>query len=222
MKILIVNPNSSSPITEALQVSTSCPPGCTLDFFTGPTDSAPPSIDDEQTSEQSHRACLPLLDVLVKDFDGIVIACYSVHPLVQSLKRSHPDKSIVGILEASVIHALLLGKRFGIVTTGEAWERVLAAGVASFRFVGVASTGLGVNELHSAGVNEVAQRMGDASKTLVERGADVICLGCAGMSGMDMTVRSATRGSPVVVVDGVQAGVELIASLGRRKPSYNE
>lgn len=121
------------------------------------------------------------------------------------------------------------------MTTGEAWEPILATGVASFlgfdikrldvdmrswqtgRFVGVASTGLGVNELHEADETEVARRIGAAARSLVGRGADVICLGCAGMSGMESIVASATEGFGVKVVDGVQAGVDLLAGIARNK-----
>ncbi|KAG8884625.1 hypothetical protein FRB98_002305 [Tulasnella sp. 332] len=233
-RILIVNPNSSSPITESLRKSTSSPDGCSLQYFTGPK-SAPPSIDDDETSFQSERACLPTLkDNLSKgDVDAILIACYSDHPLVHSLRAAISNTHIIGILEASITHALLLGRTFGIVTTGAAWEPVLSKGVAEFlgfdweawnkdrgrpcrRFVGVASTGLGVNELHEADQAEVAERIGTAARSLVARGADVICLGCAGMSGMEDLVTSATEGR-VTVVDGVQAGVELLAGLVRQR-----
>lgn len=238
VRILIANPNSSVAITNALKSLVVCPPDCALDFFTGPS-SAPTSIDDDQTSRKSEEACTPELERVITAFDAVLIACYSDHPLVHSLRERHPEKHIVGIFEASIVHALLLGKRFGIVTTGEAWESVLSEGVASFlgfdvksllqgaeadirlwrsdRFVGVASTGLGVNELHEADPMEVSEKIGAASRKVLERGADVICLGCAGMSGMEDAVRSVTDGSRVVVVDGVQAGVDLLAGLGRRK-----
>ncbi|KAG8983081.1 hypothetical protein FRB93_007672 [Tulasnella sp. JGI-2019a] len=235
-RILVVNPNSSVPITDTLKNSIACPPGCILKYLTGPP-SAPPSIDDDKTSLQSEEACFPLLNQAIfnGEIDAILIACYSDHPLVHSLKSIHPSFPIIGIFEASIAHALLLGQAFGIVTTGAAWESALSTGVAKFlgfdskslgipdmrqwrtkRFVGVESTGLGVNELHEADQEEVASRIGAAAKSLVTKGADVICLGCAGMSGTGRIVASATEGR-VTVVDGVQAGVDLLAGLVHRK-----
>ncbi|KAG8902680.1 hypothetical protein FRB99_004269 [Tulasnella sp. 403] len=232
VSILVANPNSSKSITDALEAGIAPPPGCSLGFYTGP-DSAPPSINDSETSLLSETACLPELVALEKSYDAVLIACYSDHPLVKSLKAACAGKPVIGIFEASVCHALLLGRRFGIVTTGKPWEALLSAAVSSFmganegsldapqrwrndRFAGVQSTGLGVLELHGADPKEISKRIGDAAKRLVEvEGVDVICLGCAGMSGMEEAVKLSV-GPNIHVVDGVKAGLELLVGLARR------
>ena len=62
---------------------------------------------------------------------GVLLACYSDHPLVGALRTG--AQPVVGIMEASVYHALaqLRGPaaRFAIVTTGRVWEALLADGV---------------------------------------------------------------------------------------------
>ena len=57
-----------------------------------------------------------------------------------------------------------------------------------------------------------------AAKVLVnERGADCICLGCAGMTGMREACEDAvgTAARQVMVVDGVAVGVQLLIALVR-------
>jgi len=117
------------------------------------------------------------------------------------------------------------------VSTGKVWEELLTAAVTkyfqqadgnqdvrSLLFAGVKTTGLNATDLHDAPAEEVRRRMKDATKGLVsrpDRDVQAICLGCAGMAGMDVIVREALveqlgskRGNDVVIVDGVQAGVE--------------
>lgn len=55
--------------------------------------------------------------------------------------------------------------------------------------------------------------MKEATKRLLAKGARAICLGCAGMAGMDVTVREACvealgeeEGGRVGIVDGVVSG----------------
>jgi len=154
------------------------------------------------------------------------------------------SRPVTGIFESSVTSALTLIKpteRFGIVSTGVVWEDLLSTAVRNFlgtsttsnRFAGVQTTSLSAAELHHSPPELVRQRLRDATKRLVlqhqqdglgEVGA--ICLGCAGMSGMDAIVREscietlgAERGGRVWIVDGVVAGVSALEgalrSMGR-------
>lgn len=110
------------------------------------------------------------------------------------------------------------------MSTGKVWETILAEAVESFfgtgpkvskRFAGVETTGLNATELHDAPADEVTKRMKAATKRLVKKGrVGAICLGCAGMAGMNEVVREACveelgeeRGKRVRIVDGVQSGV---------------
>lgn len=136
-----------------------------------------------------------------------------------------------GIFEASVATALQVihpQEKFGIVSTGKVWEELLTEAVAalfgtsavteptkavSARFAGVETTGLNATELHDAPPEEVRKKMKDATKRLLRKGdVGAICLGCAGMSGMNEMVREAAveelgeEGNKVRIVDGVQAG----------------
>ncbi|KXS22390.1 hypothetical protein M427DRAFT_50721 [Gonapodya prolifera JEL478] len=234
--ILIINPNSSNAMTEALKplVDRLANDGTSFSYFTAP--SGPASINNDADAASSVDHCLPALRPLLKSSDAFLVACYSAHPLVPTLAREpeviRGHKPVMGILEASVIASLLLvnqGERFGIVSTGKVWEELLAAGVAEFlgspssaRFAGVETTGLNAGELHDAPAELVQSRMKEATRRLLARGnIGAICLGCAGMAGLGELVREACvevlgdeLGARMKIVDGVQAGaVQLDATL---------
>lgn len=170
------------------------------------------------------------------------MACYSQHPLVPLLKDEKgittARKPVTGIFEASVATSLQLihpNEKFGIVSTGKVWEEILTAAVEAYlgtdgtdvskRFAGVETTGLNATELHDMPQDEVRKRMKEATKRLVKRGdVGAVCLGCAGMAGMDEMVREACveelgdeKGRRVRIVDGVVAGVAWLEGAVRAK-----
>lgn len=170
------------------------------------------------------------------------MACYSQHPLVPLLKGEKgittARKPVTGIFEASVATSLQLihpNEKFGIVSTGKVWEEILTAAVEAYlgmdgtdvskRFAGVETTGLNATELHDMPQDEVRKRMKEATKRLVKRGdVGAVCLGCAGMAGMDEMVREACveelgdeKGRRVRIVDGVVAGVAWLEGAVRAK-----
>ena len=131
---------------------------------------------------------------------------------------------MTGIFEASVaasLQSLNTDESFGIVSTGSQWTEILGEATSkllgsetSKRYVGTETTGLNADELHSTPESDVNERMKAATKRLLQRGAKAICLGCAGMAGMDEVVRAACveelgeeEGGRVRVVDGVVCGI---------------
>lgn len=204
----------------------------------------PPSINSDSDAELSAQHFSNQItsphDEFLKPYAGVLIACYSVHPLVSMLRTpalfGHHNTPVVGIFEASVSLALSVlgpGQRFGIVSTGKVWEASLTRGVedllgsqrggAGSRFKGVETTGLSATELHTVGRAEVEARMKEATKRLVRDGdVGAVCLGCAGMAGMDVMVREACvevlgeeEGRKVRIVDGIKAGMAILDGLTR-------
>ena len=209
-------------------------------FFTAP--SGPKSIDDDADAVESAKHCLPHLLPLVDQYDGFLVACYSDHPLTRMLCK-HTRKPVVGIFQASVTTSLQViscHQTFGIVSTGDVWKSLLTNAVHGFigspaenltdvdrisPFAGVETTGLNATELHEAPAAEVHRRIKEATKRLLDHNhhGDVraICLGCAGMVGMEEIVREACieklgNGESLFrVIDGVKAGVGVLQGLVR-------
>ncbi|OAL19062.1 hypothetical protein AYO22_10010 [Fonsecaea multimorphosa] len=110
-------------------------------------------------------------------------------------------------------------------------------------FVGCETTGLNASELHDLPAEQVRRKMMEATTRLLRRGqtnsgsssssgsvsgsgkpsrVQAICLGCAGMVGLDTAVREACvetlgpeRARDVYIVDGVKAGVGTLYGLAR-------
>ncbi|PVG02462.1 hypothetical protein CPB86DRAFT_580306 [Serendipita vermifera] len=232
--ILVVNPNSSQSITDAIASSLN-DVGNSLEFMTGPS-SSPASINDEEDALQSAQACLPIILERMNQENapsGVLVACYSDHPLVDMLKKdvTRPGFHTLDIFEASIkaaVKSIKPSEKFGVVTTGKAWEPLLTDGalrmlseggddVEPDSFAGVVGTGLGVLELHNGDSSNVQTLMAQAAKDLVSKGAAAICLGCAGMSGLEAIVDSAVNtddsAKKVKVIDGVKAGIEILRGL---------
>lgn len=210
--------------------------------------SGPDSINDEHDAKRSAETILEELNgsSAISGFDGFVVACYSRHSLTRQLKSlisATQHTQVIGIFEASISTALSLPPprwgddmvKFGIVTTGKYWEETLTQGVLDFlgcdktasckRFKGVESTGLSAAELHTSPPSEVRNKMVKATRRLVQdRDVGAICLGCAGMAGMDVIVREAcieelgeVLGNQMHIIDGVKAGIALVDGLVRHR-----
>jgi Asp/Glu/hydantoin racemase len=143
-------------------------------------------------------------------FEGSVTASLSLISAFDFLKMGELDKKEVE-------------ESFGIVTTGSAWKAELTKAVTqmlgthgSSRFAGVETTGLTAGELHTTPAEEVKQRIINATQKLLRESAvpvGAICMGCAGMAGMEEAVREGCvraygdiKGHQVRIVDGVVAG----------------
>jgi len=206
--------------------------------YTGPADS-PASINDGNDIKQSTDAVIKDLKArdIISKYDAVLVACYSVHPLVDAITRDFASarQSVTGIFEASILTALsilpsnttsaLRARQWGIVTTGKYWEEHLASGVASFlggtdaksnlKFAGVQSSGLDAGDFHSVDPAEVARKLKEAAVRLFQSGdVDCVAMGCAGMAGLEQIIRAAAvdtygeeRGNQVAIVDAVKAGI---------------
>ncbi len=143
-------------------------------------------------------------------YDAVVMAGFGEHG--REGVRELVDVPVVDITEAAAHLACLLGRRYGVVTTlerscGQIEDSLDTAGVGR-NCVAVVGTGLGVLEL------EDGERTQSALLAAAERardaGAEVLVLGCAGMTGLGRAIGE-KLGLPVV--DGVAAAVRLAESL---------
>ncbi|KAF9565185.1 hypothetical protein CPC08DRAFT_630187 [Agrocybe pediades] len=224
VSLLVINPNSSHSVTAGLEENLVAPPGVGLHFYTAPSN-APPSINDTTTGVLSAAACFTDIQSkgLIDKHDGFLVCCFSDHPLTH-LFRENTNKPAMNILEASISQSLLIGQRFGIITTGTGYKYIYYTDVRNFlgatseRFAGLVTTGLGVVELREGERQYVEKKVKEGSAQIAAKGADVIILGCAGMAGMEEVVKQGVVEAgfpPVRIVDGAKAGVHILAGLAR-------
>ncbi|TKA69972.1 hypothetical protein B0A55_08069 [Friedmanniomyces simplex] len=187
--------------------------------FTSPPP-APSAIegnsDNILSAAAAARALLPLQQR--EAYDAVLVACYSEHALIRLL-REELDVPVIGIMEASLFAARTLGARFGIVATSRRSRVMHAEAVRGYGMeafcAGIESCDLGVLDLERKPREVVLGLMQAAARRLVGKGAEVLTLGCAGMTEMKVAVEEAVSGEGVRVVDGVVAGVHHLVGLVR-------
>ncbi|KAL4812438.1 carbon-nitrogen hydrolase [Aspergillus spinulosporus] len=217
-RILLINPNATRSMTfKCLEmVAPTLPSDVQVDGFTSPHP-APTAIEGSLDAVLSTAAAVRAVIPIAGQYDAFLVACYSEHPLIKAL-REELTAPVVGIMEASLFAARTLGGRFGIVVTSSRSAVLHTDSIRHYGYdgfsVGVESCGLGVLGLERKGEQEVLDAMCGAARTLVERGADVITLGCAGMTKLKEAVEEAV-GPDIQVVDGVVAGVHHLVGLLR-------
>jgi Asp/Glu/hydantoin racemase len=233
LRILVINPNTSTsmtdsfrPVLETLPLTTSL----RFTYWTCPT--GPTIIKTVADMHESVLHSLPLLLKLAPHFDGFLAACYADHPLVRLLQAQIQHKPVVGIFDASIYAALQLiseGSKFAILTTGKPYEALLAHGVTALlkydpglqRFAGVVASGIGLSDASNPVVAK--HKITTATTQLLQRhdgDVDVICMGGAILVGMEDMVHEAcelvlgaAESSKIKVVDQLAAGMLTLEAL---------
>jgi Asp/Glu/hydantoin racemase/predicted amidohydrolase len=218
IRILLCNPNATESMTNACldMVKSTLPSDVLVYGFTNQKP-APSAIEGHFDNVMSAAAAARAIIPIAHEYDAFLVACYSDHALIKVL-REELKQPVVGIMEASLFVARTLGNRFGIIATSRRAKFTLEDSVKHYGLkdfcAGVKDCDLGVLELESKPEKEVLGVMCEVGKKLVEDGADVLTLGCAGMTNMKAAVEAAV-GEDVQVVDGVVAGVHHLVGLCR-------
>lgn len=219
-KILLLNPNCTELMTVNCikMLEQHLPPDVTVYGYTAPK-TAPTTVEGHLDGVLSSADTIRDAYELIEQVDACLVACFSDHPLINCIREEF-DIPTCGIMEAAMYSARIIGGRFGIVTTVyrssiRHEDAVRAYGLAG-NCAGLLSTGLKVAELHTKPRDEVLATMKSVATTLVlDRDADTILLGCAGMTDMKQAVEQAVEPYGTIVIDGVVAGVNLLSGIVR-------
>lgn len=219
MKLLVLNPNTSTAITDRLMAAArpAAATGTELQALT-----APRGFPYIATRAEAQIAGAIALDMLAEHADGCdaaIIAAFGDPGLAAA--REMFDMPVVGMAEAAMLTACMLGRRFAIVTFAQALGPWYADCVASNGLTGRLA---GIRMLDGAFAS-VADVQGEkeallvelANRAVVEDEADVVILAGAPLAGLAAKVRDRI---PVPVVDQMAAAVkqaEALVTLGVRK-----
>jgi allantoin racemase len=199
VNILVINPNSDARMTRAI--------GRTAERFAAgayrteclAAPGAPRFIETYEDEMRTAPGMLKLVREGERRFNAFVVACHC-DPNLDLLKEA-TAKPVVGIGEASMKLASMLGHAFSVISA--------TAGSIPNKLALVRAYGL---ESACASVRAAAD--GDylrAARLALRRdGAEVIVLGCAGMTGWDGKLRKALG---VPVLDPVVCGLIVASGL---------
>ena len=219
MRIVVTNCNTTQEMTEEIVrgARAAAGPGTTV---TGLTPAwGPESAEGWLDSYLSAAAVIDLLRTYQGPlYDAVVMAGFGEHG--REGVRELVDVPVVDITEAAAHLACLLGRRYGVVTTlerscGQIEDSLELAGVGR-NCAAVVGTGLSVLDLGGGAGDRRGERARteaaflSAAEQACRAGAEVLVLGCAGMTGLERAVGE-KLGIPVV--DGVAAAMKLAESL---------
>jgi allantoin racemase len=209
VKILIVNPNTTTSMTKTIADAARAVAAAGTEISDVTSSMGPVSIEgfyDEAFAVPGLiRAFLN-----AGDADAGIIACFDDTGL--DAARSAASFPIVGICEAALVTAGQLAKRIGVVTTLPRSIVPLEELVRRYGFaerVSVTACNVAVLDLEKPGSGAEAKLDAEIARAL-EKGAEAIVLGCAGMA--DLAAKLSQKfGIPVV--DGVAAAVKQAEAL---------
>lgn len=208
-RILVINPNASVPVTQAIDAALQ-----PLRLAGGPLIETTRLVDGPPgiaTQRDADSVVAPLQRLIAGETaDAFVIACFS-DPGLYGAREAASGRPVMGIAEWGILRALSLGERFGIIALAvpsvRRQQRYVRLMAVQDRYAGSRPVAASAEE--SAGQGAFAALLA-AGRTLVEQdGADVLVLGCAGMAGHRRGLEQALG---VAVVEPSQAAV--VAALG--------
>lgn len=192
MTIVIINPNSTASMTDAMvRVASETVPE--KRFIGWTSEKGPPAI---QGAEDGAAATLPLLE-LVKQADdegadAIIIGCFDDTGLVEAATRA--TCPVIGIGQAAYHYAALRNWRFSVVTTLSISVPVIEDNIA---MLGVAKhlgrvrasevPVLALDENPEAATGRIVD---EARRAEAEDGVQAVILGCAGMLHVTRAVQA--------------------------------
>jgi allantoin racemase len=217
MKLLVVNPNISESVSQLIadEARRAASPGTAITMLTARFGVA--YIETRFEALIGAYATAELAAEHWQEHDAMVVAAFG-DPGVPGIREAL-DIPVVGLTEAALASASLLGHRFSIVAISRritAWYREavehngLVGRLASIRSLDEPLRDIGtVQAEHAARLRELCERV------VREDGADVIILGGAPLAGL---ARSIAGGIAVPVVDGVSSAVRHAETLVALKP----
>ncbi|MFO1142975.1 MAG: aspartate/glutamate racemase family protein [Amaricoccus sp.] len=214
MRILVVNVNTSESMSAIIEEAArrAASPGTDIVTLT-------PWIGAEgvDCAFESYLSAVAVMDrVLAYDdpYDAVVLAGFGEHG--RDGLQELIEQPVVEICEASAHTAMLVARTYSVVTTLQRSvpaieDRLKLSGLVD-RCASVRANGMSTMELDADPAGAVRSIVEEARKAVELDHAEAICLGCAGMAGLEDAIRDELG---VPVIDGVAAAVALAESLVR-------
>lgn len=206
MNLLLINPNTSQSVSDLIE-SEACraaAPGTHITVLTAPFGVA--YIETRFESLIGAYATATLAAEHWEKHDAIIVAAFG-DPGIDGL-REVLDIPVVGLTEAALMSACLLGKRFSIVAISRritAWyrERVQANGLLD-RLASIRNLDRPLQDIGRVQDDHTERLQALCLSAVEDDGADVIIIAGAPLAGLARSIKDRI---PVPVVDGVSSAV---------------
>lgn len=217
MRLLVINPNTSAVVTDALIAAgrALAPPGIGIMGVTGRFGAR--YISSRSAAAIAGHATLDAYAEHGTSADGVLLACFG-DPGLLAL-RELASCPVLGLAEASCQVAAAGGRRFSIITGGERWVPMLSEFVAG---LGLSSSLASIRAVAPSG-GEIAANPQAAHHILAQAAlsatredrADVVILGGAGLVGIAKAICDRV---PVPLLCSVDTGFRMAFAMLERPP----
>jgi allantoin racemase len=215
MRILLINPNTTTTLTSRLATYAGEVVGDAANFVPITGSFGPSFISTRAAAAIAAHAALDALAENVAGCDAVYLACFG-DPGLAALKEVSPVP-LIGMAEASCLEAARESRRFAIVTGGALWKPMLEEFVATLGLSRqlasvrpVAPTGGQIDADPDAALALLADACTACART---DGADIVILGGAVLAGLAQRLQ-ADVGVPLMcsVAAGARAVVTAAAA----------
>ncbi|MEO1092552.1 MAG: aspartate/glutamate racemase family protein [Pseudomonadota bacterium] len=219
MRLLLLNPNTSTEVTDLLAAAARRVVSPGTEVLAVTAHRGVPFIASRAEAAIAGEVVLEMLARHAGDVDAMIVAAFA-DPGLGGLRELSPVP-VVGLAEAAMLTACMLGARFAIVTFSAAlgpWYRECVAyhglldRLAAIRMLDEPFRAIGDVQ------HEKADRLVElACRAVEEDEADVVILAGAPLAGLAEVVKDRI---PVPLIDGAAAAArqaETLAALGVRK-----
>lgn len=209
MKILVINPNSNQEMTRTIQKTAEefAAKEFTVECRRNPE--APDFIETYEDEIKTAPGMIKMVKENEEHFDAFIIACHC-DPNLDVLKEI-TKKPVIGIGEASMRIAALLGHKFSVISTSPHSIPNKEALIRKYHLQGALASIRAPAEDRQY-LDEDDTYYQTALEAIEKDGAEVIVLGCAGLSGLDKRLQQKLNAP---VLDGVICALIIAAGLVR-------
>jgi len=218
MRLLLINPNISDSVSELIRAEArrSASAGTEIEVLTAPFGVA--YIETRFEAVIGAYAAAEVAAEHHERFDAVIVAAFG-DPGLAGLREALPCP-VVGLTEAALASACLLGQRFSIVAISQrirAWyrETVQHNGLDG-RLASIRALDEPLADIGNVQGNQGERLLRLAQRCVDEDGADVIVLAGAPLAGLSRTLAGRL---PVPTVDGVSSAVRHAESMVALRPS---
>lgn len=211
MRLLVINPNSTASMTEAIGQAAVGAARPTTEIVALNPDNGPPSIQGPEDGEAALPGLFSLFEkeaIKGAGFDAAIIACFDDTGLL-TLKERSPIP-VLGIGEAAFHMAMIAGNRFSVVTTLAISVPIIEDNIRKYGFfsrcAAVRASGVPVLDIEAEGATAEDKIADEIGMSVKHDKCDSVVLGCAGMAHMAATM---TKRFGLPVIDGVVSAVAL-------------
>jgi len=207
MKILIINPNSDLEMTKAIQKTADNFANGEYEVICYSNPDAPRFIETYEDEVKTAPGMIRIVRENEEKFDAFINACHC-DPNLDALKEI-TKKPVVGIGEASMKMASMLGHKFSVVSGAKHSIPNKEAVIRKYHLQD-AMASVRAPEGDVSNLSGEEKYMLAAKLAIEEDNAEVIVLGCAGMTGLDKKMQKKLG---VPVLDGVVCALIIASGL---------